>query len=1849
MTVKEAFAQAFDEAFVMDAAPSGLSSNPGKAGNSNAAKAKGMGSGMAAAAEGAEKSIGPQKSLAEHKQEGCDAEKNGHPERCPYVQRMTKDFESQGMSHEQALQKALSEHGSGSISQVQQGKVDKTPDQVVQAAAQGQQMPQQKGMQPQGQPIQPTPEELEQQAQQIAQNPQLIDQIPSAPLPATKEVPTEVGELPAQTTVQEGILENLTEQAASGNTVAEESLQELKSKVDNGTITSSPQEEKAEAIKKGFEAFGSAIHKAAEQRLKEKGRSIDFRKGGAGANLFKEQYPDYIEVDNGDGTVHFEPTQKEIGGDSGQIGEQAAPVQTITTSDGKSSRNIESDEAMVLAANPEKNEIFQKMVDIEGLVGGLKDDSPEFKDLANQYQSLQRMFFGADGRKETSLQGSQKRMFERVKREFPDLDEKTFLENKELFDELAKLDSQIARIPDLTKGKAAGIKKTLQKRREEIKQAIMNKQRFILPDATAGVTKPSGKPREETPSDSRKPQSPQSTESSTAKNEGGEEEDFIPVIPPAPPPDKEPNAEKPHSSDGGGPRKAGRLSDYLEALDQMHDAQAAYDAVITRMRRDPGGTVEKYREEIEAARKAMEDAESAVAEFEQEDVDIVGDDGNPIDTGADRRHWAEQERASRNASASGGDEPPDGGDDGDGTPPKLCPICSTPLKKDGTCPKQDEPWHKEGKSGPSDSTPLPPPIPPDDGNNGNGGGGGNSTNQPNNPPTTPPSTPSERTPSSQPTQIRTPSDEEFRVGKNKYKVGGTVYTDVSGKGLLHTMISSFMAGLRGEGIITGWDRISGAWDQMKRSEKGEMVRDGIAGALLKNTIAGYAAKEGLSDDARMELAAIQDMVSRAKTPKDNMAAVKQFQSWKEKYAKELGEMDKPKLGEPFKPLPNDYKGGKPPVSILDAPKDFDADKAFGDKVATVLQESLGAQGLPVGDLESISVGPSATTIEFKVDSSFDITAAQSKKVLSALHGALGSPVSKIDWVDGKPHVIAVQVTNQKMRDVSFSACIASDEWNDFADKAALPVTLGKDSSGKNVNLDLAKQPHTIVTGESGSGKSVFLMAAINSLEMAKTPDEARLVLLDPKNEFRSQDGSPHLLYPRAQKPQDIANVVSSLKALMDDRIAKIGGVVKDFDPTKNEFQGNSDRNITEYNKLHPEEKMPHILMTFDEVASIMKNPDVSDRVKQDLSQIMALGRSVGINCLLATQRADVASIPGDIKANAPASIAFKAAPDDAKASAAAKSLAGSGDFIMTDKEGKQTRGRGCFISDKEIAAVPAYYRDNMTGAPKPADGEGEADGGEGPQLPQEHLDVISSAVEKGRSVSLVATEGYMDAFKNAFPSDWEITEEEIDGEKHWKASPPSKPTGGTEGSQSKPKFKEGYKTVPPPAGSPEYTALIKDAEGKTVGGIHVDGSRIDFTKNGTRLEDGEKAPWEADDTSTPEGSGEPQPTEEPKEENTDWRKDGSRDEAISTLSKVRDAAKAKAWDTYNQGEDTADAQKKLQKALEKADSDFNTKMALVDMKFPPPVDESMDGDSPEQGEEGEPQSQDGNSDDDEDSPAATMKDIEETFNAERERIEKALAKPNTKVRDKQKLREQRKALKQRFKEAKEKFEAGGSAEDMLNIFEPEDKPADKGGTEPQEQQQQSEQPDDEKAAQAQQEQAQKDEKLKASVRPQKFYNSPGFKATQKVAPQQVKQMENLLPAGWEFVTDNQFNAPARTQNGVVFIHNPQNGSYGRIIIKKDAKGKDIIPSEAQIDVDTTHPDYQGFVKNEDGTYGLTEEGKKVEAEYKHVRKYSKNEKELEEVQKKFNRIRFGHDEAPDNMTIVANAVANVLERMEMRT
>lgn len=1031
-------------------------------------------------------------------------------------------------------------------------------------------------------------------------------------------------------------------------------------------------------------------------------------------------------------------------------------------------------------------------------------------------------------------------------------------------------------------------------------------------------------------------------------------------------------------------------------------------------------------------------------------------------------------------------------------------------------------------------------VPPED--------GGSTTNPPNNeppegsssqppPPNNPPpannTTPDEDNNEEEDVRqqpSKAPDDEEFRVkGKNnEYKIGGMTYVDVSGKGLLRTALSSFLAGIQGKGIITGWDRINGTWDQMKRSEKGEMVRDGITSALLRDGIAKYADKEGLSEDAKMEMAVIQDMLNKAKTPEAQMKALKQFQKWKETYSTELGELDEPQTGATFKPLPNDYKGKKPPLSILEKPKGFTADKEFGDKVAAAIQDRLGTLGFPVESLEGVSVGPSATTVRFKIPPTFDMSSAKSAKTREALKGATGTDISKVEYAKGETDVLAITITNPEMRTVGFSDMMASKKWKEFSEKAAVPMALGRDSSGEETYLDAATMPQTIVTGATGSGKSVFISSAINSVEMAKTPDQVRIVLLDPKNEFKVQDGSPHLLFPRAggdpdkaKASKDMADVLDSLVAVMNERVTKIGGVIEGFNPTKNEFKGAADHSIKQYNASHPDDHMPHILLVFDEIANARDNATAEDQKRIDLAlqKITAIGRSVGVNCLLATQRDDVGSIPGIIQANCPGRVTFKASPTDAKASQEAKSLAGNGDYILTDKGGNKTRGRGCFISPKEELAVPSYYRDHMEGSPE-----------------EEEEPSVEEAAE------------------------------------HSESEKPTEP--------------------------------------------------VEASAEGVEEETGE-----------------------------DWTSADNRDDAIAILGKVRDSAKAKAFEEYKKSKKTSADRNKYKKAVEKAEADYNDEMSIVDSQFPEQI---KDGDEFEGETSKAESSETKESDDDEDEELALFPSPQRQLEQATEGLKKQIAKWQKAIGSGEMTAAEAKKLHteamQRLKAAKKAIKDGvdgkkATGEQIHSILNPMQKPAETAepvAATPSENS--TENPELSPEDTAAQEEEKKNEQRRNSVPPQKGYSEKtiagSYEATERLTPKDQKNIqEHFLPDGWEFVTENGFNAPAKNKFGVIFVRDPKTGSVGRLIPDK-ANPKSL---KFQKDIDTTHPDYKGYVKNAQGEWELSPEAKKVEEETRLDRKQSRDPKKREEALKRFNRARFGHDEAPDNATIVANAVAQALE------
>ena len=276
--------------------------------------------------------------------------------------------------------------------------------------------------------------------------------------------------------------------------------------------------------------------------------------------------------------------------------------------------------------------------------------------------------------------------------------------------------------------------------------------------------------------------------------------------------------------------------------------------------------------------------------------------------------------------------------------------------------------------------------------------------------------------------------------------------------------------------------------------------------------------------------------------------------------------------------------------------------------------------------------------------------------------------------------VGIQIPNRTREIVAFREIVESAEWqdnatwpNDGAPKIPVPLLLGKNVAGDEVVEDLSKMPHLLVAGASGKGKSVCLSSIINGFLMCRTPEQLRLILVDPKGgtEFKVYEKLPHLLVPVVT---DVKQVVVALRWAANE-MARRQRVIAD--------SGTSD--IREYNGSGKGERMPYVVVVIDELADIMIQ--AGRDVEPVLSRLMALARATGIHLILATQRPDVKVISGTIKANIPGRVAF--ATTNATDSRTildengAETLIGDGDMLYRASDGLTVRAQGAFVSRGE--------------------------------------------------------------------------------------------------------------------------------------------------------------------------------------------------------------------------------------------------------------------------------------------------------------------------------------------------------------------------------------------------------------------------------------------------------------------------------------------------------------------------------------------------------------------------------------
>jgi S-DNA-T family DNA segregation ATPase FtsK/SpoIIIE len=430
--------------------------------------------------------------------------------------------------------------------------------------------------------------------------------------------------------------------------------------------------------------------------------------------------------------------------------------------------------------------------------------------------------------------------------------------------------------------------------------------------------------------------------------------------------------------------------------------------------------------------------------------------------------------------------------------------------------------------------------------------------------------------------------------------------------------------------------------------------------------------------------------------------------------------------------------------------------------ARLLETVLSDYGVQ-GEIVEIRPGPVVTLYELVPAPG--IRSARVIGLADDIARSLSVTAVRIATVSGR-NVIGIEVPNSKRETVYLSEILSSDEV--LKNTGRLSLALGKDISGKAIVADLARMPHLMIAGTTGSGKSVGVNAMILSLLYRLSPDQCRLILIDPKMlELSIYEGIPHLMAPVVTEP---AKAVSALKwtvremerryrAMSQLGVRNIGGfndrvaearakgevlsrkVQTGFDPDTN-------RPTFEEQPLTLE-TLPFIVVIVDEMADLMMV--AGKEIEQTIQRLAQMARAAGIHVIMATQRPSVDVITGTIKANFPTRISFQVISKfDSRTilgEQGAEQLLGQGDMLFMQGGGRVTRVHGPFVSDEEVEKVVAYLREQgepsyLDEVTEPVEGSGSGGDGSGDSM----MSGIAGASDGDKSlfdqaVAVVAREG----------------------------------------------------------------------------------------------------------------------------------------------------------------------------------------------------------------------------------------------------------------------------------------------------------------------------------------------------------------------------------------------------------------------------------------------------------------------------------------------------------------------------
>lgn len=340
-----------------------------------------------------------------------------------------------------------------------------------------------------------------------------------------------------------------------------------------------------------------------------------------------------------------------------------------------------------------------------------------------------------------------------------------------------------------------------------------------------------------------------------------------------------------------------------------------------------------------------------------------------------------------------------------------------------------------------------------------------------------------------------------------------------------------------------------------------------------------------------------------------------------------------------------------------------------------------------GQVVQINPGPVVTTFEFKPDAG--VKYSRVTGLAEDLCLAMRAESILIERMAGKS-TVGIQVPNNDRDTIWLRDIIESETF--IKAKSKLTLAMGKDINGRIVTADLATMPHVLIAGSTGSGKSVAINAMIMSVLYRATPEQVRMILVDPKRvELGMYDGIPHLFTPIITEPKLAANALKNAVREMERRLKLLASrSVRNIDGYNKLFE-----NASLFDNIEDEGPLPYILIIIDELADLMMLDKAN--VEEAITRLAQMARAVGIHLVLATQRPSVDVITGLIKANVPTRISFRLATKvDSRTildSNGAESLLGRGDMLfLPPGTSRVMRLHAPFVTEKETAAVVDFWK-----------------------------------------------------------------------------------------------------------------------------------------------------------------------------------------------------------------------------------------------------------------------------------------------------------------------------------------------------------------------------------------------------------------------------------------------------------------------------------------------------------------------------------------------------------------------------